>query len=44
MVSTILDNLADGLTEEEIIESYPSLTNLDIRASILYASEVVIEK
>ena len=44
MVSTILDNLADGLTEGEIIESYPSLTNLDIRASILYASEVVIEK
>lgn len=37
-VSVILDNLADGMTEEEIIKSYPSITHVDIRAAISYAS------
>jgi len=44
LVSLILDNLADGMTEEEIIESYPPLGKLDIKAAIAYASEVVREK
>lgn len=38
-VSVILDNLADGMTEEEILKSYPSLTKEDIKAAISYATE-----
>lgn len=38
MVSVILDNLAAGLTEEEILNSYPSLEIGDIRAAIAYAA------
>jgi uncharacterized protein (DUF433 family) len=47
MVSVILDNLAEGLTHDEIIESYPSLSLEAIQAALLYASaltkETVIE-
>lgn len=38
MVSVILDNLAEGLSPEEIIEEYPSLTPNDVRAAIRYAA------
>lgn len=41
MVSVILDNLAAGLTPEEIIKSYPSLNHKEIKAAITYASERV---
>jgi len=34
MVSVILDNLAEGLRPEEIVEEYPPLTPEDIRAAI----------
>jgi len=44
MVSVILDNLADGLTEEEILKSYPSLRSEDIKAAILYAAELSRER
>jgi uncharacterized protein (DUF433 family) len=44
MVSVILDNLAAGVSEEEILESYPSLTPLDIQASIAYAAELTRER
>ncbi len=40
MVSVILDNLADGLSTEEILESYPSLSAEAIRATIAYAAEL----
>ncbi len=40
MVSVILDNLAEGLSEEEILKSYPSLVHEDIRAAISYAAEL----
>lgn len=30
MVSVILDNLADGLTPDEIVADYPPLTLIDI--------------
>ncbi len=43
-VSVILDNLADGMTEEEIIKSYPSITSEDIKAAILYASQILKER
>ena len=40
MVSVILDNLAEGLSIEEIIKSYPSLNPEDIQSSIGYAAEL----
>lgn len=40
MVSVILDNLAAGLTEEEILAGYPSVTREGIRAAIAYAAEL----
>lgn len=44
MVSVILDNLADGVSEAEILKSYPSLTSEDIRAAISYAAELSRER
>ena len=34
MVSVVLDNLAEGLTSEEIIADYPSLVSEDVRAAM----------
>ncbi len=36
MVAVILDCLAEGMAEEEIIEEYPSLKKGDIQAAIQY--------
>jgi len=44
MVSVILDNLSDGMSYDEIIESYPSLTNEDIKSAISYAAELSRER
>jgi len=44
MVSVILDNLAAGNGEEEILRSYPSLTRLDIQAALAYAAELTKER
>ena len=44
MVSVILENLSEGLTIEEIIEAYPSLTKDDILAAINYAAELTKER
>lgn len=38
-VSVILDNLAEGATTAEILQSYPSLSAEDIQAAIQYAAE-----
>ncbi|WP_448267214.1 DUF433 domain-containing protein [Nostoc sp. DSM 114159] len=44
MVSVILDNLAEGLTFEEIIQEYPPLILEDIRAAIAYAAQLTREE
>ena len=44
MVSVILDNLAAGVGQHEILESYPSLTAADIQAAIAYAAELARER
>ena len=44
MVSVILDNLAEGVTEEEILKSYPSIVPDDIKAAIAYAAELSRER
>jgi len=43
MVSVVLDNLAAGLNANEILESYPSLTEAYIRAAIAYGAELARE-
>ncbi|MBI1800311.1 MAG: DUF433 domain-containing protein [Chloroflexi bacterium] len=44
MVSVILDNLANGLSHDDIVKSYPSLTVEDVRAAIAYAAELTRER
>jgi len=44
LVSVILDNLASGLSFEEILASYPSLTKEAIQAAIAYAAELAREE
>jgi len=44
MVSVILDNLADGLSPEEVVQEYPPLTSDDIRAAISYAATLSREE
>jgi uncharacterized protein (DUF433 family) len=39
MASAILDNLAAGISLEEILKSYTSITAEDIQACIAYATE-----
>lgn len=44
MVSVVLDNLAAGLTPEEIAESYPSVGREAVRAAIAYAADLARER
>ena len=44
MVSVVLDNLAENLSADEILASYPSLTREDIDAAIGYAAELARER
>lgn len=44
MVSVILDNLADGLSPDEIVAEYPPLTLDDVRAAIAYAAVLTREE
>jgi uncharacterized protein (DUF433 family) len=43
-VSLILDWLAAGATEQEIIADYPQLTGEDLRAAITYGAEMARER
>ncbi|MEM7533407.1 MAG: DUF433 domain-containing protein [Chloroflexota bacterium] len=44
MVSVVLDNLAIGLSFDEILSSYPALTIEGIQAAISYAAELTREQ
>ena len=44
MVSVVLDNLAAGLSVEEILHSYPSLKRDSILAAIAYAADLARER
>jgi uncharacterized protein (DUF433 family) len=44
MVSVVLDNLAAGLSPEEIMLSYPPLTREDIQACMAYAAALAHEE
>ena len=39
-VSLIIDNIAAGLSEDEILAAYPALTKEDIKAALVYAAEL----
>ncbi len=43
-VATVVGMIADGLREEDILESYPDLELEDIREALRYASEAVRER
>jgi len=43
-VSLILDFLASGMSEEQILQDYPQLKHEDILAAIAYAAEVARER
>ena len=43
-VSLIVENLADGVTEAELLKAYPQLTADDVRAALAYAAEVTRER
>lgn len=40
MVSVVLDSLADGMTEGDIVAEYPSLAVVGIRAAAAYGAEL----
>lgn len=44
MVSVILDNLAAGLSVEDIVKEYPSIKQEDVQASIAYGAELARER
>ena len=43
-VSLIVDILASGSSEEEILTAYPSLTRDDLRAALAYVAEMARER
>ena len=44
MVSVVLDNLAAGISTEELLKSYPTLKGDDIQAALDYAAELARER
>ena len=43
MVSVVLDNIAAGVSREEILASYPTLEPADIDAALAYAAALARE-
>jgi uncharacterized protein (DUF433 family) len=43
-VSTVVDMVADGMTEAEILRSYPDLESGDITEALRYAAAAVRER
>jgi uncharacterized protein (DUF433 family) len=43
-VATIVGMIADGMTEEEILKSFPDLEHEDIREALRYAAEALQER
>lgn len=43
-VSLIVDNLSEGVSEQEILAAYPSLCPEDIRAALAFAAEMTRER
>ena len=43
-VSTVVGMIADGMSEEEILKSFPDLEREDIHEALKYAAEAVRER
>ena len=43
MVSVVLDNVAAGVARQDILRSYPALTEVDIEAALSYAADLTRE-
>ena len=43
-VATVVDMIADGMTEKEILDAYPDLESEDIREALHFAAEAVRER
>lgn len=43
-VATIVAMIAEGMTEDEILEAYPDLEREDIREALRYAAEALRER
>ena len=43
-ISVVLDNLAAGLSPEDVLKSYPGLVLEDVRAAVYYAAEAARER
>jgi uncharacterized protein (DUF433 family) len=43
-VALVLDFLADGMTEAELLADYPQLTHRDVLAAIAYGAEMSRER
>jgi uncharacterized protein (DUF433 family) len=44
LVSVVLDNLAEGLSPEEIVAEYPPLAPEDVQAALAYAAALAREE
>jgi uncharacterized protein (DUF433 family) len=44
LVSSVLDNLAEGVDADDILAAYPALEAEDIRAALAYAAELARER
>jgi len=43
-VATVVGMVADGMTEEEVLKTYPDLEHEDIQEALRYAAEAVRER
>jgi uncharacterized protein (DUF433 family) len=43
-VEQLLKALANGITTDQLLDDYPEMENEDIRAALLYASQLVDEE
>jgi uncharacterized protein (DUF433 family) len=43
-VATVVGMMGDGMTEREILDSYPDLNQADIREALQYAAEALRER
>jgi uncharacterized protein (DUF433 family) len=43
-VATVVEMVADGMSEEEILKAYPDLEREDIREALHYAAEALRER
>ncbi|MBS3909295.1 MAG: DUF433 domain-containing protein [Actinobacteria bacterium] len=43
-VATVVEMVADGMTEDEILRTFPDLEHEDIREALHYAAEAVRER